>query len=830
MNLIKTIVIFASLLASASAQVLYGVSSTPTTAAFTLTVNGTGTGSVTSADAYIAACTSAGGANCSHTYVLGASVTLTATPTAGSTFSWSGGSPAAPGPGVCSGIGLTCTFTVPSTATLNAVFTAAGGTAIQASPLFSIDLNSSAQYPTTINHGQDRFWDTPSIGWSYMTACTGGGYTCAANAVTYTWTSFDSVLATAFTSAVHNAQMALSRTPSFASSDLTLCDGLNGYPTGDYCTQSGSGKVTMSGTNATIVAGPVTGATPTGGTGYSAGQLLTIVGGGGTGGKLSIAAVSGGVPTAYTVSSAGRDYVPGSVTLTGGGGTGATATLGVNLNCVTSWNGLAVVISGALYTVGTCTNATPNFTITSGAPATGDFTVIAQPGLPGHSPGQNAPPTDLATNGTGTDLYFRYWIKNLVTHASDATYLLTHARIVDYEVLNEPDTSKFFNGTYDQQVRLEEDAYQLIKGDKNNFVLTSVNGTGIYQGTITNGASNYYVGSHFTITGFGNGSNNLTNAVATASTATSITFAATTVICASACGTTRALQVNSYTGEKASDVWATVGIGAALDPTAAVLMGSYHGGSASTIQAKCFLYNVGSCNTGTQSRIASNDGAIWTDHINFHLKPGDSSPTLEGQMDAWITGGSGINSFLLTPDLAKPLDNTEGGYSAAGWGSPAIDIGLQAAFIGRYYPYALCDGIANNVWYDWSAPPTQLGSTLANQAYSQIYNWLVGATLGTCSTSAPGTANAGHFTYTVTLTLNTPGGPVAAAIIWDNSQTCTSGGTSCSTTTQTVGGSYLSYIPLLGPVSSCTIGQTGCTTISSHTVPVGIQPILVQAQ
>ena len=61
------------------------------------------------------------------------------------------------------------------------------------------------------------------------------------------------------------------------------------------------------------------------------------------------------------------------------------------------------------------------------------------------------------------------------------------------------------------------------------FTLTSVNTTGVYQGTITGGASNAYVGYNFNVTGFTNGANNVTGAVCTASTATALTLTATTI-------------------------------------------------------------------------------------------------------------------------------------------------------------------------------------------------------------------------------------------------------------------------------------------------------------
>ena len=64
------------------------------------------------------------------------------------------------------------------------------------------------------------------------------------------------------------------------------------------------------------------------------------------------------------------------------------------------------------------------------------------------------------------------------------------------------------------------------------FTLTSVNGSGVYQGTITGGAGNAWAGYPFSINGFTNTANNTPQGftfVATASTATSITFAQTTV-------------------------------------------------------------------------------------------------------------------------------------------------------------------------------------------------------------------------------------------------------------------------------------------------------------
>ena len=64
------------------------------------------------------------------------------------------------------------------------------------------------------------------------------------------------------------------------------------------------------------------------------------------------------------------------------------------------------------------------------------------------------------------------------------------------------------------------------------MTLTSVNGSGVYSGTIPGGAGNAWAGYPFVISGFTNAANNTVpafTAVATASTATSLTFALTTV-------------------------------------------------------------------------------------------------------------------------------------------------------------------------------------------------------------------------------------------------------------------------------------------------------------
>ncbi len=88
---------------------------TPTTPTSTLSIKRTGSGAVTSNDATIDC-----GSRCFHTYTTGANVTLTATPSAGSTFSgWSGGA--------CSGT-RTCSLTINEDESVSAAFASPSAT------------------------------------------------------------------------------------------------------------------------------------------------------------------------------------------------------------------------------------------------------------------------------------------------------------------------------------------------------------------------------------------------------------------------------------------------------------------------------------------------------------------------------------------------------------------------------------------------------------------------------------------------------------------------------------------------------------------------------
>jgi hypothetical protein len=454
---------------------------------------------------------------------------------------------------------------------------------------------------------------------------------------------------------------------------------------------------------------------------------------------------------------------------------------------------------------------------------------------------------DVNRAGTGTDQYFRNWVGALGAHVSPSSgcpsncYTASHAHVVDFECWNEPDTNQFWSnkyGTYDQLNRMCQDAYAIIKGDANyTFSVSAMNNAGLITGLFTNGGSNYYAGQHINATC---GSNTLTNATVTASTATTLTVSATT---STATCSGSAVIVNQFTGETAAQVRAAVtsvanccnGSNGPSDTTANVLMPSYHGSTPALGYGQCYLYCTGTCTApngggANPTNSCHTGGALHTDAINFHMKPGAS---LESQMSSWVTA---IDGILGSVELAKPLFNTEGGASASGWPTSPInystDGNYQSSYIGRFYAYNYGLGITNIVWYDWTTNSTatggpglgssSVGSVPSGTAYNQIYSWLVGASF---TNAAPNGCSVSGTVWSCPLSIpaTSGSGTVLAAIMWDTSQTCSP----CTTPNYNLGstgvpGTYTSYLTLLG-------GSTK-TSIVSHTFPLGIIPVLVQAQ
>lgn len=82
----------------------------------------------------------------------------------------------------------------------------------------------------------------------------------------------------------------------------------------------------------------------------------------------------------------------------------------------------------------------------------------------GGGDGECDAPSDLNSDGSGTNSIWKAFITAIATHVNDPTYLQIHAHIKYWEIWNEPDTQAFFAGTIAQLARLTEDANCIITG------------------------------------------------------------------------------------------------------------------------------------------------------------------------------------------------------------------------------------------------------------------------------------------------------------------------------------------------------------------------------
>jgi hypothetical protein len=92
-----------------------------------------------------------------------------------------------------------------------------------------------------------------------------------------------------------------------------------------------------------------------------------------------------------------------------------------------------------------------------------------------YSPGTCYPPTDVNSDGTGTDAAWIAFLQNAVAYFSNTGYLQNHAHVLYYELFNEFDRSSILNsagctsscqfqGTFSQLLRMQEDARCVIQG------------------------------------------------------------------------------------------------------------------------------------------------------------------------------------------------------------------------------------------------------------------------------------------------------------------------------------------------------------------------------
>jgi hypothetical protein len=131
-----------------------------------------------------------------------------------------------------------------------------------------------------------------------------------------------------------------------------------------------------------------------------------------------------------------------------------------------SWTGvdtlLSQMYSNSVWTAQVGLARTPSFATSNPSDLKCNYSKTG--GTGNTAPGQCDPPSDLNSNGTGVDQYWRDWVAAYASHVNGPGYTNSHAQVVYWEIWNEPDSTAFWTGTPDQLIRMQEDAYCIIKG------------------------------------------------------------------------------------------------------------------------------------------------------------------------------------------------------------------------------------------------------------------------------------------------------------------------------------------------------------------------------
>jgi hypothetical protein len=200
----------------------------------------------------------------------------------------------------------------------------------------------------------------------------------------------------------------------------------------------------------------------------------------------------------------------------------------------------------------------------------------------------------------------------------------------------------------------------------------------------------------------------------------------------------------------------------------------------------------------------------------------------------------GMNTSVSGAGVRYPVYDTE-----FGWGTGAntfTDPDMQKAFVARSYLLNWNYGVKTLVWYGWDvggsgASKENLWSTTndgtncttprgsgflcaAGIAYEQVFNWMVGNTMGTVTGPGFPTGGAAMPTGVWQVPFTRPDGSLALAV-WDSSQTCSGG--SCTTSTfnvPTTSPPYTGYY---------TVDSGSRNALSGSTIPIGAKPILLDA-
>ncbi|PYX48135.1 MAG: hypothetical protein DMG79_12560, partial [Acidobacteria bacterium] len=133
-----------------------------------------------------------------------------------------------------------------------------------------------------------------------------------------------------------------------------------------------------------------------------------------------------------------------------------------SFNWTTVDNTLSLMQTNGVYTAQIPLSRTPNFASSNAANTSCNY--YKTNGSGGAAAGQCDPPKDLNSDGTGLNQYWRDWVAAYASHVNAAGYTNTHARVAYWEIWNEPDSAGFWTGSMDQLIRMQEDAYCIIKG------------------------------------------------------------------------------------------------------------------------------------------------------------------------------------------------------------------------------------------------------------------------------------------------------------------------------------------------------------------------------
>lgn len=313
---------------------------------------------------------------------------------------------------------------------------------------------------------------------------------------------------------------------------------------------------------------------------------------------------------------------------------------------------------------------TPHFATSAPNDSSCNYGGAGQGGL-----GQCDRPSDLADDGTGTNITFRKWYAFFAKRNNDATYLQTHAHIRFWEPWNEPDTAAFWgngsggHGSYDALVRMMQDAECLIVGTVGTGKITKTNETcAQVQATV-----------------------GLTAPI----------------------DPTAIVVSPSYHAKSASLALYQNFLYCNNSPTSSCTSGD--AGAKSMMAFNLHMKPGAECvanGGGTNCTTASSVEPAYAEYIK----------SFEG-----ILQPAELSAFQ---SATIPLFDGEASYSPTGFVAPFDDQDLAASFITRFFLYGRSLGVMANEWYTWDSIS---GNTKVITAWNTLYDAWVGSSGASCS-------------------------------------------------------------------------------------------------